>query len=62
MSGIWLAVMAVGLVAVGVAAQLGWELPEIPMLKRVFARRRADVDAPTAPLGEARGPVVRPGL
>jgi hypothetical protein len=40
MSGIWIAVMAVALVAVGVAAQMGWEL-RISAVKEAFDRRRS---------------------
>lgn len=60
MNGIWIAVMAIALVAVGVAAQTGWELP-ISSIKEAIERRRARRENQTA-LGDVRGPVVRPGL
>jgi hypothetical protein len=61
MNGLWIAVMVVGLVAVGVAAQLGWEL-RFPDVKRALDRRRTQDDSEPGPLGDGRGPVVRPGL
>ncbi len=60
MGGIWIAVMAFGLVAVGVAAQLGWALP-LYDVKRTLDRRRIR-SADPEPLVDDRGPVVRPSL
>ena len=61
MNGIWIAVMAIALVAVGVAAQTGWELP-ISSIKEAIERRRAQRESKAVQLGDVRGPVVRPGL
>jgi hypothetical protein len=61
MNGLWIAVMVAGLVAVGVAAQLGWEL-RFPDVKRAFNRGRAHDDSAPGPLSDGRGPAVRPGM
>jgi hypothetical protein len=60
MNGIWIAVMAVALVAVGVAAQLGWQ-PPLSAIKEALERRRPQRDDAPAPMTDARGPAVRPG-
>jgi hypothetical protein len=36
MDGIWFAAVVTALVMAGVVAQLGWELPSIPAVKRVL--------------------------
>jgi hypothetical protein len=36
MNGVWFAVTVTALVIAGVVAQLGWQLPEMAEVKRVF--------------------------
>jgi hypothetical protein len=46
MNGIWFAAMVAFLVVAGVAAQMGWQLPEIDTVRRAFRRRRQPTPAP----------------
>jgi hypothetical protein len=46
MNGVWFAAMIAGLMVAGVAAQLGWQLPEMAEFKRVFRRERLRLGRP----------------
>jgi hypothetical protein len=48
MTGIWFAAMVAVLIAVGVAAQLGWELRPMPLSTWVLSRMRDLRRAPVA--------------
>jgi hypothetical protein len=54
MSGLWIAVMVATFVAVGVAAQLGWELPEMRTVRRVVDRRKVQSGNAPEPTVSAR--------
>jgi len=53
MNGVWFAVTVAALVVAGVIAQLGWQLPQIAEVKRVFRSDREPSDRepvrPSAP-------------
>jgi hypothetical protein len=44
MVGIWFAILVTAFIAAGVLTQLGWELPAMPTVKRVFRRGKSRVD------------------
>jgi hypothetical protein len=44
MVGIWFGILVTAFIAAGVLAQLGWELPPMPDVKRVLRRGRSRVD------------------
>jgi hypothetical protein len=50
MNGVWFAAMIAGLMVAGVAAQLGWQLPQMAEVKRVFRldRQRSAMESARA--------------
>jgi hypothetical protein len=53
MDGIWFAAMVACFIVAGVAAQLGWQWPSMPAVKRVIRRRRPRLVEPGEPLAPA---------
>jgi hypothetical protein len=49
MNGFWFAAMVAVLVAAGVVAQLGWQLPQKAVVKRVFRLDRPRLGHPPTP-------------